>query len=292
MKPASFDYYRPSSVSGAVQALADSPFAKVLAGGQSLIPAMNFRLATPPMLVDIARLEDLHGVEVDEHEVTIGAGVTQRHVEMSTRVAEVMPALAEALRWVGHIQTRNRGTVCGSLAHADPSGELPALAINTDADLTVEGPNGIREVPAPDFIRGPFWTDLRPGELITSIRFPVAPRGTTTRVAEIAHRSGDFATVGLVASLTRDGRTIRRARLCGFAVAGTPIRLRSVEGLLPGVEQLDETAGRTLADAAAADLEDPVGDIHATGQYRREALAALVVRTVRSMLEDPQREAS
>jgi carbon-monoxide dehydrogenase medium subunit len=292
MKPAPFVYYRPSSVSDAVQTLADQPFAKVLAGGQSLIPAMNFRLATPSMLVDISRLNDLVGLEVDEHGVTIGAAVTQRHVERSSRVAAVVPALAETLRWVGHVQTRNRGTVCGSLAHADPSGELSALAINSDADVTVESPRGIREATASDFIRGPFWTDLQPDEVITGIRFPAPPPGTTTRVDEIAHRSGDFATVGLVASITREGPTVTGARFTGFAVAGTPIRLPSIETFLPGIEQVDEAVGRALGEAAVANLEDPLEDIHATVEYRREALAALVVRTVRWMLRDAQEEAS
>ena len=286
MKPAAFDYYRPTSVSDAVQALTDNPFAKVLAGGQSLIPAMNFRLATPSMLVDISRVEDLHGLEVDENGVTIGAAVTQRHVEESGRAAEVMPALSETLRWVGHIQTRNRGTVCGSVAHADPSGELPALAINSEATLTLEGPAGIRELTASDFIRGPFWTDLKPGELITAIRFPAPPPETTTRVDEIAHRSGDFATVGLVATITRDGPTVAGAQFTGFAVSGTPIRLRSVENVLSGMERVDGASGRALREAAIADLEDPLEDIHATTEYRTEALAALVVRTVRSLLQE------
>lgn len=280
MKPATFDYYRPTSVAGAVEALAESPFAKVLAGGQSLIPSMNFRLSTPSMLVDIGRLSELNGIEVTAESVTIGAAVTQYEVESSAEVAAVAPALGEALRWIGHRQIRNRGTVCGSLAHADPAAELPALAVATDAVFTVVGSGGTRTVGARQFLRGPFWTDLAPGEMITKVRFPAAGANTKTRVEEIARRSGDFALVGVVVRIDRSDGQVEQATLTGFGVGGTPDRLTAAEDVVQRVGPLDERKRMDLYDAVYADAEGAVDDIHASGEYRREALASLVIRTV------------
>lgn len=283
MKPATFDYYRPSSVSDAVNAMAESPFAKILAGGQSLVPSMNFRLSTPAMLIDIGRMSELKGIEVTAESVTIGAAVTQYEVESSPEVAAVAPGLREALRWIGHRQIRNRGTVCGSLAHADPAAELPALAVAADAQLTVEGRAGTRVVGATQFFRGPFWTDLQQGEMITKVQFPAEGANTRTRVEEIARRSGDFALVGIVARLAVSNGFVERVALTGFGVAGTAARMAAAEAVVQREGPLDERKRMDLYEAVYADAAEAVDDVHASAEYRREAIASLAIRTVAAL---------
>ncbi len=280
MKPAAFDYYRPSTIGDAVAALASSDAAKVLAGGQSLIPSMNFRLALPDLLVDIRGVDGLNGLEAGSGGVTIGASVTQSRVMASAAVAGLVPGLRKALRFVGHLQIRNRGTVCGSLAHADPAAELPALAIASRATLTVRGPAGERTVAADDFFLGPFWTDLAHREIVTGVHFPAEPPATVTVVDEIARRSGDFAIAGIAASFDLRGGGINGARLVSFGVSGVASRIASAEGAMQGFEPGDD--GSDVYAAAYEDAADAVDDVHATAEYRREALGALVVRAARS----------
>ena len=282
MKPAAFDYYRPATVEDAVAALGTSETAKVLAGGQSLIPAMNFRLAQPDLLVDIGGVEDLDRLEVGTEGVMIGASVTQSRVMSSDEVAGAVPGLRRALRHVAHLQIRNRGTVCGSLAHADPAAELPALAIACGATMFIRGPAGERTVDAGDFFLGPFWTDLAHGEIITGVHFPSEPAGTVTFLDELAWRSGDFAITGLAAALdTRDG-TVSAARMVSFGVSGVASRMTGAEQAVLGFAAGDD--GSDLYEAAYEDAADAVDDVHATGEYRREALGALAVRSVRAAL--------
>ena len=280
MKPAAFDYYRPATVVDAIAALEFSETAKVLAGGQSLIPTMNFRLAQPDLLVDIGGVEGFDRLEVGPEGVTIGASVTQSRVKDSDEVAEVVPGLRRALRHVAHLQIRNRGTVCGSLAHADPAAELPALAIACGATLAIRGPEGDRMVAAGDFFLGPFWTDLDHGEIVTAVHFPPEPSGTVTLVDELAWRSGDFAIVGLAAALAREDGVITAARLVSFGVSGVARRMANAEEAAVGFEPGD--GGSTLYEAAYEDGADAVDDVHASAEYRREALGAVTVRTVRA----------
>jgi carbon-monoxide dehydrogenase medium subunit len=282
MKPAAFDYYRPATAGDAVAALATSETAKILAGGQSLIPAMNFRLAQPDLLVDIGGVEGLDRLEVGPEGVMIGASVTQSRVMASDEVAAAVPGLRRALRHVAHLQIRNRGTVCGSLAHADPAAELPALAIACGAALSIQGPAGERTVDAGDFFLGPFWTDLAHGEIITGVRFPREPADTVTLLDELAWRSGDFAITGLAVALaTRDG-TVAGARMVSFGVSGVASRMTGAEQAVLGFAAGDD--GSDLYGAAYEDGVDAVDDVHATGEYRREALGALAVRSVRAAL--------
>ena len=281
MKPAPFDYYRPSTVGDAVAALAASDAAKVLAGGQSLIPSMNFRLSLPDLLVDIRRVEGLNGLEAGPDGVTIGASVTQSRVMASDAVADVAPGLRAALRFVGHLQIRNRGTVCGSLAHADPAAELPALAMASGAKLGIQGPSGERTVGAGDFFLGPFWTGLAHGEIVTGVQFPAQPSGTITVVDELARRSGDFAIAGLAAAFDLDGSAIAGARLVSFGVSGVASRMATAEEAIRGFEPGAD--GSDLYAAAYEDAADAVDDIHASAEYRREALGALLVRNVASL---------
>lgn len=281
MKPAVFDYYRPDTVEDAIEALGSADAAKVLAGGQSLIPTMNFRLAVPDLLVDIRHVEGFDSLEVGREGVTIGACVTQSRVMGSDRVAAVVPGLRRALRFVGHLQIRNRGTVCGSLAHADPAAELPAIAIASGAALLIHGPAGERTVKADDFFLGPFWTDLAHGEIITGVHFPAQPSGMLTVVDEIARRSGDFAIAGLVAAFHMEGEAIAGARLVSFGVSGVPRRMTNAEKAIRGFGAGDD--GSDLYAAAYEDAADAVEDVHATAEYRREALGALLVRKACSL---------
>ena len=282
MKPAAFDYYRPTTTEEAIAALGYSENAKVLAGGQSLIPTMNFRLAQPDLVVDIGGVEGLDRLEVGPGGVTIGASVTQSRVMASDEVAAAVPALRRALRHVGHLQIRNRGTVCGSLAHADPAAELPALAIACGATLHLRGPAGERTVEAGDFFLGPFWTDLAHGEVIVAVHFPPEPAGTVTLLDELAWRSGDFAITGVAAALDTRGGVIGDARLVSFGVSGVAGRMSGAEQAVAGLAAGDD--GSALYEAAYEDGADAVDDVHASAEYRREALGALTVRTVRAAL--------
>ena len=286
MKPAPFDYCRPATVAEALEALGSSESSRVLAGGQSLIPAMNFRLTDVSVLVDINRVDGLASVDCDPGGVTVGAAATQTRVLEHEGAAGVVGGLRAALRHVGHLQIRNRGTVCGSLAHADPAAELPALAVASGAVIAVSGPDGERRIDAADFFIGPFWTALEDGELITEVHFPAQPPGSVTIVDEISRRAGDFAVAGLVATVQADGGAVRSARLVGFGLGGVPTRLETTEAAIGGWAA-DHPAD-TLAEAVMADTADAFDDIHATSWYRREAVAALTVRAARQALENPE----
>ncbi|MXZ52273.1 MAG: xanthine dehydrogenase family protein subunit M [Acidimicrobiaceae bacterium] len=276
MKPAPFDYCRPATVAEAVEALNGAESGRVLAGGQSLIPAMNFRLTDVSLLVDIGQVADLPGVDTEVTGVTVGAAATQSRVLNDDAAARVVPGLRAALRHVGHLQIRNRGTVCGSIAHADPAAELPALAVATGAVIGITGPDGHRAMAASDFFLGPFWTALEDADVVTAVRFPAAPAGSVTSVDEISRRAGDFAVAGLVAVIDVDGGAVRSARLVGFGVGGAPTRLAFAEAAIEGWAA--DHPDRGLMEAAVEDTADAFDDIHATAWYRREAVATLLVR--------------
>ncbi len=276
MKPAPFEYCRPSTVDEALEALGSSESSRVLAGGQSLIPAMNFRLTDVSLLVDINRVEGLDAVTCDSGGVTVGAAATQTRVLEDDGAASVVPGLRAALRHVGHLQIRDRGTVCGSLAHADPAAELPAVAVATGAAIDVTGPAGERRIDAADFFHGPFWTALEDGDLITEVRFPAPPPRSVTIVDEICRRAGDFAVAGLVAVIEVDAGAVRSARLVGFGLGGVPTRLQAAEAAIGGWAADHPVV--TLTEAVMADTTDAFDDIHAPNWYRGEAVAALTVR--------------
>ena len=284
MKPAPFDYYRPATVAEAVEALNGTESGRVLAGGQSLIPAMNFRLTDVSLLVDIGHVADLPGVHTEVTGVTVGAAATQSRVLNDDAAARVVPGLRAALRHVGHLQIRNRGTVCGSIAHGDPAAELPALAVATDAVVGITGQDGHRTVAASDFFLGPFWTALSEADVVTDIHFPAAPAGSVTSVDEISRRAGDFAVAGLVAVIDVGDGAVRSARLVGFGVGGAPTRLASAEAAMTGWAPDHPDGG--LFEAAVEDTADAFDDIHATAWYRREAVATLLVRAARRALAD------
>jgi carbon-monoxide dehydrogenase medium subunit len=277
MKPAAFDYIAPRTLEGAVQALADSDGeARCLAGGQSLVPLMNLRLAQPSMLVDLSKLTELRAVRELDGSLAFGAMVTHRDLAESPLVADRLPLLAEAAGHIGHPAIRNRGTIGGSLAHADPVAELPCVALALDAEIVAIGPDGVRTIAASDFFQGPFTTSLAADEVLVEVRFPLPARGHGWAFLELARRRGDLAVVAVAAQLeVRNGDVSARLGLAG--VADRPVRPLDVEV---------EVTGRPLdADsfAAAASLLlslDPPGDLHGSSQLRRRVAVALTRRAL------------
>lgn len=281
MKPGPFAYVRPLDVESAVQALAEAgDEGKVLAGGQSLIPAMNFRLARPSVLVDITRIDELKRIDIDGDVVSIGAGVTQRRVELDADLKAACQGLGKALHFVGHVQNRSQGTVCGSVAHADPASELPALTLALGGHINARSTAGSRRIAADEFFEGPFWTAVADDEIVVSVELPKDRPSTIVVVDEIARSSGDFALAGVVLRLDlHDDDILRGVRAVAFGVAGTPVRLPSVEAVLEGCHPTDAA----IADASAAAhdaLVDPTTDAQGDGEFRRDVVAALTQRSL------------
>jgi len=283
VKPAPFEYHAPDTLEEALALLGEHGFgAKLLAGGQSLIPAMNFRLSQPAVLIDLNGVDELVYVREDGAAgLRIGAMTRQRTLEHSDLVAARAPLLAETMPWIAHPQIRNRGTVGGSLAHADPAAELPAVMLAREACFELRGPAGSRTVPASEFFTGLFGTAMQPDELLVEARLDPLPDRTGTAFEEIARRHGDYALAGVAAVLTVDeaGRCTR-ARIALFSVSDGPTVATGAADLLPGRE-LDEAAIREAADVTARDL-DPPGDIHASATYRRHLAGHLTARALRT----------
>ena len=235
MKPPEFDYAVPETVEEAVGLLSDTTIeAKILAGGQSLVPLLSLRLTYPELLVDIARIEDLDGIEVADGHVRIGAMTRQRTVELDPAVSESCPLLSDAVTQVAHPQIRSRGTVGGSIAHGDPAAELPAVLIALDGSVSVHGADGARTIEAADLYKGLLTTELDESEVLTSIDFPAAPPGSGAACVELARRAGDYAMSGAVAQITVESGRFEDVRLALFGVADLPIRESSIENALRG----------------------------------------------------------
>jgi len=273
MKPPPFAYAAPDTVEEAVGLLTEHADAepRVLAGGQSLIPLMNFRLAKPGYLVDLRNVAGLSGIRRDGDVLVIGAMTRMAEVERSPEVAVAAPLVTEAVGLVAHAPVRNSGTVGGSLAHADPAAELPAVALALDADLVAAGPGGTRVIPAAEFFTGPYSTALAADEILTEIRLPVWPGGHA--FTEFSRVHANFAVVAVAALVELDGNgdgggdRIRRAALALAGVAPTPVRATAAERALAGAPA-DAAAIRAAADAAATSLS-PAGDLHASPETRR-----------------------
>ncbi len=287
MKPAPFDYHRPASLDEALALFAElGPDAKALAGGQSLVPAMNFRLARPAVLVDLNRIASLDSIEpTAEGGLRIGAMTRQRAVEKSELVAGRAPLLAEAMPWIAHPQIRTRGTIGGSLAHADPSAELPAVMLALDARFVVRSRARTRTAAAGDFFTGILSTALAPDELLAAVQLPPRPRRSGAAFTEVARRHGDYALVGVAAEvvLDEDG-TCTSARIALLSAGDTPVlaanAMASLAGRHPDAAAIDEAA------RAAAELDiEPPGDIHASPAYRRHLARVLVGRALHAAAE-------
>jgi carbon-monoxide dehydrogenase medium subunit len=278
MKPAPFDYHAPRQLKEAAELLASLPNAKILAGGQSLVPMMNFRYVIADHLVDLGAVDDLRGIAVADGRLRIGAMMRQRDLEVAPEIARHCPLLAEALGHVGHRQTRNRGTIGGSLAHADPAAELPAVCAAHDATVHLASVRGIRAVPFADFSAGYMATVLQPDEMIAAIELPTWRPGHGHGFHEFARRHGDFALVGAAALLDVGADSVvRRAALALFGVAPSPLRLDAAEAALTG-KPLDSIS--INAAAAAAWLIEPISDIHASADYRRHLAQVLSARAL------------
>lgn len=285
MKPASFDYFAPTTLDETLELLHEyGDEAKILAGGQSLMPLMNLRLARPKIIVDINRIGGLDGIaSTGEGGLTIGALARHRAVEKSPLVREQNPLLASAMPLIGHFQIRNRGTMGGSLAHADPAAELPTLAVLLGCEFSLARKGGVRVVPAADFFLGYMATAIEPGELLTEVRFPRWRLGTAWAFDEIARRKGDFALVGVALSAELDGgANIQDVTIVMFGVGGKPQRVASAEAMLKG-RRVDQGVLRELGRVVAEELE-PDSDIHASAEYRKEVGGVLARRALESAL--------
>jgi aerobic carbon-monoxide dehydrogenase medium subunit len=275
------DYEAPATVAEAVELLAEyQDEASVLAGGQSLIPLLALRLARPAVLIDINGVQELSGVSAAGGWLAIGAMTREYVAEESGTVADSVPLLAAALPLIGHEAIRSRGTIGGSLAHADPAAELPAVARALDAEFVVRGHSGERVIPAAEWFEGYLTTSRRPDELLVEVRFPIAKPGTGTSFQEIARRHGDFAIVGLAAALTLSGGAISDARLAFAGISDVPVRAAAAEDLLAGQTPSDELFDEA-ARLATEDM-DPPADLHGSAEYRKKVAAHLVRRGLRA----------
>src|SRR6266576_293554 len=279
MKPAPFDYFSPGTVDEALALLAEhGDEAKPLAGGQSLIPAMNFRLARPGVLVDLNGISALAYVRAESGGVAVGAMTRQRTVERSDVVARAAPLLAEAMPSIAHPQIRNRGTVGGSIAHADPSAELPAVMLALEARFRAQSAAG-------EFFKGMLETALEPGELLVEITVPPLAIRSGTAFLEMARRHGDYALVGVAALVTLDPRgRCQTARIACLSVGDGPVLLVEAGKVLAGHSPSEELL-RAAGDAAATSDVDPPSDIHASAAYRRQLVAVLTRRALARAFE-------
>jgi carbon-monoxide dehydrogenase medium subunit len=284
MKPPPFEYHLVGSVGEALALLTDhGDEAKVLAGGQSLVPLLALRLARPAHLVDINGVSELATVS-DGGGLTVGALVRHRVAERSLRVRAANPLLADALGLIGHVAIRNRGTIGGSIAHADPAAELPTVLVALDGEVEATSRRGSRWVSASELFRGFLTTSLAPDELLTGVRFPAWAAGTGWSFREFSRRSGDFAIAGVAATVRLDGAgTIAEARIAVSGVAATPVRARNAEAVLAGQVPSDELWAAASQEAAAGLA--PPSDIHGSAAYRRHLAAALTRQAVREAHE-------
>lgn len=281
MKLPVLDYVAPETVAEAVKLLAaGNGGAKIIAGGQSLMPMLAFRLASPELLVDLKRLQGLGEIRLADDGIRLGAKVRWCDIENDVRLREAHPLLAEAVKHVAHYQIRNRGTIGGSLAHADPAAEMPGIALTCDAVLTIVGSTGVRFEKAADFFKGALSTSLAADEILTDVRLP--PWGTGRRWAflEFSRRRGDFAMAGVALFYDLDGQgRVIDAHIGAIGVGDTPVRLTTAEVALNG-RKLDDDA-IAAAIEAAREAVDPPSDIHAPAKYRRALLGTLLGRALR-----------
>jgi len=279
LKPSKFAYHAPAKLDEAVQLLERyGGNARVLSGGQSLIPMLNFRLLAPEALVDLRRVPGLAGIRFAHGTVCIGAMTRQRAAENSELVARYLPLMKEALHWVGHLPTRSRGTIGGSIAHADPSAELPTVLIALDGAVVATGPSGARVIAADDLFDTLFTTTLTPLEVLSEVRIPTIQARSGFAFEEYARRKGDFAIVGIATVLEGDANRCTRARLVAAGVGGRPVRLRAAEQLLEKEGLSVETV--IAASRKAAEIVEPTSDPAASTDFRRHLTGVLAERAL------------
>jgi len=279
VKPAAFSHFAPTKLADALAFLeANSNGAKVLAGGQSLVPALNFRLSHFPMLLDLNRIAELEYIRVGGRALHIGAMTRQRDIETSILVLKNAPLLTEATLMLSHLPIRTRGTIGGSLAHADPAAEYPAVMVTLNATIVVQSKSKIRRIAATEFFCGYFETALEPGEILVEIEIPIAGADQRFAFEEVSRRRGDFAIVGVAGALTLKQNRISVARLTTCGVGGGPVRLIEAERVLEGCD-LDSLSILKSATVAGASVE-PQHDMHATADYRSKLVVTLVERVL------------
>jgi carbon-monoxide dehydrogenase medium subunit len=278
VKPAPFAYKKARSVDEAVALLGEKD-ARLLAGGQSLIATLNMRLSAPALLIDINGIGGLDGIALKNNVVEIGALTRHAQAERSEMIARYAPLIARALPHIGHPAIRNRGTLGGSIAFADPAAELPACLLALGGEVVVTGPKGARRIAAEDFFKGLFETALGPQEIVTAIRVPAAQPQTRVGFAELARRHGDYAMVGLAATARAAGRSFVNVRLGFFGVGNTPVRAKKAEAALE--------RGDVEAAVAALDL-DPHDDVQATGAVKKHLAGVLLRRVAKQLMEAPR----
>jgi len=281
MKPPRFEYFSPDTLGEAISLLERyTGDGRVLAGGQSLMPLLNMRLARPAALVDINKIAELGAARAWDGGVSIGATVRQRALQREPLITQRLPIVLAIAPHIGHQQIRSRGTICGSIAHADPAAELPALALAIGAEMVATGPRGRRTIAAADFYRGYLTTALEPAEMLTEVRFPGPPPAMAWSFMEVSRRHGDFALVGVIAGLDVDGGggTVTEARIVHFGVGPNPKRASEAERTLVGAPP-GADAFRAAGEAASQILE-PETDVHATAEYRRSVAGALTRRAL------------
>jgi len=282
MKPCAFQYFAPATVQEAIRLL-EQHDAKILAGGQSLIPIMNFRLARPEALIDINGIQELDYIREDGGELAIGALTRQRDVELSPLVRRKCPLLAEAISHVGHSTIRNRGTIGGSVAHADPSAEIPLVVTALDGTVKVIGPDGEATFKPRDFFVTYLTTALEPAQMLAEIRVPVLAEGTGWSFMELSRRAGDFAIVAVAVILSLNGNICREACIALGGVAPTPVRARLAEEALGGAKISDQSLEQ--AAKLAIEATDAESDYHASADYRRDMTRVLVRKALQDALE-------
>jgi aerobic carbon-monoxide dehydrogenase medium subunit len=281
VKPAPLAYARAASLDQVFDLLArHGDEARLLAGGQSLVPTLNLRLSAPALLIDINGLDELAGIAVEDGGLRIGALTRQRMVEESDEVARHAPLLKMAMPYVAHPAIRNRGTIGGSIAFADPAAELPACAMALGAQIELRGAGGSRRVEAAQFFRGLYETDLRPGEVVTAVTIPSCA-GYRSAIVELARRHGDYAMVGLAAHARVDGGTLADARLVFFGVGAKPVQAHAAGAALEG-RKLDDVSIAAATEALGDDLE-PVGDLHASAATKLHLAGVLTARALRQL---------
>jgi aerobic carbon-monoxide dehydrogenase medium subunit len=281
MKLPPFEYACPTSIAEAVSLLVSHDGeAKPLAGGQSLVPMLAFRVASPSLLVDLRKLTELRQIRIAPDGVALGAMVRWRDILDDARLAAAHPLLLAAVAHVAHYQIRNRGTVGGSMAHADPAAEMPGIAVTCEAQIAVMGGAGARIIAAGDFFQGPLMTVLKPDEIITEIRLPPWPKGRRFGFQEFARRRGDFAMAAAAVFYDDDNGKARNAHVGVIGVGDRPLRLTSVEAVVNGKKVDDDVVAN--AEAAASAAVDPRDDIHASGAYRKALVGVMVERALRA----------
>lgn len=284
MKPSAFEYFTPNTVEEAVGLLEKyEDEAKILAGGQSLVPIMNFRLGRPEVLIDINGIKDLDYIKEEGDDLLIGALTRQRDVELSPRVQEKCPILAEAVSFIGHVPIRNRGTIGGSLVHADPSSELTTVICCLDGEMKMVGPSGDRTLGPEEFFLTYLTTSLEPSEILVEVRIPTLPQNTGWSFVELSRRVSDFAIVGVATLLfMEDGGICKEARIALGGVAPTPIRAEEAEELLAGQKITDALIAK--AGEEAAEITEAEPDYHASAEYRKDMARVFVQRGLREAL--------